>query len=102
MWIIFAIGEFPPEEMILTTSLHPAVCEQGCLSSKLGPFSPSSCLTGDRQILIVLTCVSVEFGNLIIVSFSVNPCSFFFFLRKIIPELTSVANPPLFAEEDWP
>ena len=28
--------------------------------------------------------------------------SFFFFLRKISPELTSVANTPLFAEEDWP
>ena len=26
----------------------------------------------------------------------------FFFLRKISPELTSAANPPLFAEEDWP
>ena len=30
---------------------------------------------------------------------------FFFFLfflyRKISPELTSVANPPLFAEEGW-
>ncbi len=26
---------------------------------------------------------------------------FFFFLRKISPELTT-ANPPLFAEEDWP
>ena len=26
---------------------------------------------------------------------------FFFFLRKINPELTA-ANPPLFAEEDWP
>ena len=26
----------------------------------------------------------------------------FFFLRKISPELTSTANPPLFAEEDWP
>ena len=25
----------------------------------------------------------------------------FFFLRKISPELTT-ANPPLFAEEDWP
>ena len=25
----------------------------------------------------------------------------FFFLRKINPELTT-ANPPLFAEEDWP
>ena len=25
---------------------------------------------------------------------------FFFFLRKISPELTA-ANPPLFAEEDW-
>ena len=25
-----------------------------------------------------------------------------FFLRKISPELTSTANPPLFAEEDWP
>ena len=25
----------------------------------------------------------------------------FFFLRKISPEL-SAANPPLFAEEDWP
>ena len=30
-------------------------------------------------------------------------CSnFFFFLRKISPELTSATNPPLFAEEDWP
>ena len=27
---------------------------------------------------------------------------FFFFLRKISPELTSAANPPLFAKEDWP
>ena len=27
---------------------------------------------------------------------------FFFFLRKISPELTSAANPPLFAEEGWP
>ena len=26
----------------------------------------------------------------------------FFFLRKISPELTSAANPPLCAEEDWP
>ena len=26
----------------------------------------------------------------------------FIFLRKISPELTSAANPPLFAEEDWP
>ena len=28
--------------------------------------------------------------------------SFSLFLRKISPELTSAANPPLFAEEDWP
>ena len=28
--------------------------------------------------------------------------SFFFFLRKISPELTSAANPSLFHEEDWP
>ena len=27
--------------------------------------------------------------------------SFLFFLRKISPELTSAANTPLFAEEDW-
>ena len=27
---------------------------------------------------------------------------FFIFLRKISPELTCAANPPLFAEEDWP
>ena len=33
-----------------------------------------------------------------IVSFSF----FFFFLRNIDPELTSAANPPLVAEEDWP
>ena len=26
----------------------------------------------------------------------------FFFLRKISPGLASAANPPLFAEEDWP
>ena len=26
----------------------------------------------------------------------------FFFLRKIGPELTSAANPPLFPEEEWP
>ena len=25
-----------------------------------------------------------------------------FFLRKFSPELTSAANLPLFAEEDWP
>ena len=28
--------------------------------------------------------------------------SSFFFPRKTSPELTSTANPPLFAEEDWP
>ena len=28
--------------------------------------------------------------------------STFVFLRKISPELTSAANLPLFAEEDWP
>ena len=28
--------------------------------------------------------------------------AFFFFLRKISPELISAANPSLFAEEDWP
>ena len=27
---------------------------------------------------------------------------FVFVLRKINPELTSAANPPIFAEEDWP
>ena len=27
---------------------------------------------------------------------------FFCFLRQISPKLTSAANPPLFAEEDWP
>ena len=27
---------------------------------------------------------------------------FVFFFRKISPELTSAANPPLFAEEGWP
>ena len=26
----------------------------------------------------------------------------FFFLRKLSPELTAAASPPLFAEEDWP
>ena len=26
----------------------------------------------------------------------------FVFLRKISPELTSAASPPLFGEEDWP
>ena len=31
-----------------------------------------------------------------------EPCHIFLFLRKIIPELTSAANPPLFSEEDWP
>ena len=41
-------------------------------------------------------------------SIVLSPChissaiSFLFFLRKISPELTSAANPPLFAEEDWP
>ena len=35
--------------------------------------------------------------------FIVKDCtaSFDFVLRKISPELTSAANPPLFAEEDW-
>ena len=28
--------------------------------------------------------------------------NFSFFLRKISPKLTSAANPPLLAEEDWP
>ena len=27
---------------------------------------------------------------------------FIYLLRKINPEVTSTANPPLFAEEDWP
>ena len=30
-----------------------------------------------------------------------QPLYLFTFLRKISPELTSNANPPLFAEEDW-
>ena len=34
--------------------------------------------------------------------YQVHSHEFFFFLRKISPELTSSANPPLFAEEDWP
>ena len=33
--------------------------------------------------------------------FHVDDVLFLFFLRKISPELTT-ANPPLFAEEDWP
>ena len=36
------------------------------------------------------------------VSVSKCPLFSFLFLRKISPELTSAANPPLFAEEDWP
>ena len=28
--------------------------------------------------------------------------AFFYFLRRVSSELTSAANPPLFAEEDWP
>ena len=39
-------------------------------------------------------------AKLLIVSDS--ELDFFFFLRKISPELTSTANPPLSAEEDWP
>ena len=38
----------------------------------------------------------------ILTLFHVRCLAFFFFLRKITPELTSAANPPLFAEEDWP
>ena len=30
------------------------------------------------------------------------PHTYFLFLRKISPELTSATNLPLFAEEDWP
>ena len=41
-------------------------------------------------------------GMLRLVSFSFFFFFFLFFLRKISPELTSAANPPLFAEEDWP
>ena len=33
---------------------------------------------------------------------SPNSHLFIYFLRKISPELTSAASPPLFAEEDWP
>ena len=38
----------------------------------------------------VCVCVRMYLGSKI-----------FFFLRKIRPELTSAANPPRFAEEDW-
>ena len=31
-----------------------------------------------------------------------NLSLFYFLFWKISPELTSAANPPLFAEEDWP
>ena len=31
-----------------------------------------------------------------------NDIFYLFILRKISPKLTSPANPPLFAEEDWP
>ena len=33
---------------------------------------------------------------------SASQLSFFFFLRKISPDLISATNPPHFAEEDWP
>ena len=38
---------------------------------------------------------------LLILTLALKIYLFFFFLRKISPELTT-ANPPLFAEEDWP
>ena len=31
-----------------------------------------------------------------------NNYNYYFFLRKLSPEITSAANPPVFAEEDWP
>ena len=63
----------------------------------------------------MVVCYSETLNGLLISEPSVlrSPCrivicisynfflSFFFFLRKISPEL-SAANPPLFAEEDWP
>ena len=44
--------------------------------------------------MLKFSCLSESLFKLITESF--------FFLRKIGPELTSAANPPLFAEEDWP
>ena len=54
---------------------------------------------------IVLHFLTIIVFLYIYFSFSVSQFSlyvFFIFLRKIGPELTSAANPPLFAEKDWP
>ena len=43
--------------------------------------------------------MSSEFDEVLAVEASLF---IYLFLRKLSPELTSAANPPLFAEEDWP
>ena len=53
----------------------------------------SSCKVIKEPILLVR-----EFDNSVLFGWFYN---IFFFFRKIRPELTT-ANPPLFAEEDWP
>ena len=67
------------------------------------------------KLVICVKCLvhsscPINHGNLILSIFPIfytririqNLCSFFFFMRKISPELTSAAKPPLFAKEGWP
>ena len=49
----------------------------------------------------VLRCTALAFERNLVLLY-IYLFILLLFLRKISPELTSAANPPLFAEEDWP
>ena len=53
-----------------------------------------------KQYTRIFICIYIENNEFTLISFFLS----FFFLGggEISPELTSAANPPLFAEEDWP
>ena len=52
--------------------------------------------------MFIYLLMETYFKNLYRPTAQITSVDLFFFLRKISPELTSTANPPLFAEEDWP
>ena len=55
------------------------------------------------SVVVTCVCACVHSSTLTIYAlYGLGVIYNFFFLRKISPELTSAANPPLFAEEDWP
>ena len=101
--VLFSRLAFLSRGLLFRGTIEPGVC--GYLRLEISPgllrFLLLS-LPWDRDRIVV-----VQLARDVVLKFSSVTnfqCYYYyyFFLRKISPELTSAANPPLFAEEDWP